>query len=57
MILTEQIYYSVAGIADALDKLRQFAIARGWTVDYWQPSSAWDTVTPFGWIAGCWGCL
>lgn len=52
MILNEQIYYSVAGMADALDKLRKFALARGWTIDYWQPSSAWDTTTPFGWIAG-----
>jgi len=52
MILTEQIHYSVAGISEALDKLRQFAIARGWTVDYWQPSSMWDVSSPFGWKAG-----
>lgn len=52
MIFNEQIYYSVAGISDALDKLRQFAIAQGWTADYWQPSSVWNTSSPYGWKAG-----
>ena len=52
MILNEQIHYSVNGMADAFDKLRQFAIAQGWTVDYWAPNSAWDSSSPYGWISG-----
>lgn len=34
-ILTETIHYSPSGAKDALDKIRQFAISLGWTVDYW----------------------
>jgi hypothetical protein len=34
-VLSEQAYYSVSGAYTALDYLRQFAVAQGWTVDYW----------------------
>jgi hypothetical protein len=34
-VLNETIHYSVSGCADALDKIRQFAVAQGWTQDYW----------------------
>jgi hypothetical protein len=38
-ILAEQIHYSVADMEDALDKIRQFAVAQGWTQDYWDTST------------------
>lgn len=52
MLLNEQIHYSVTGSKDMLNKLRQFAIAQGWTADYYQANSEWDTSLPYGWISG-----
>lgn len=34
-VLTETIHYNPADAHDALDKIRQFALALGWTVDTW----------------------
>ncbi len=51
-IMTEQVSYGVDGATDMLDELRQFAIALGWTVDYWEADAEWDTSSPFGWISG-----
>lgn len=34
-VLTESIHYNPVGAKDALDKIRQFALSLGWTVDYW----------------------
>lgn len=52
MLLNEQIHYSVNGSKDMLDKLRQFAIAQGWTADYYETNKEWDSVTPYGWKSG-----
>lgn len=34
-VLAETIHYNPVGAKDALDKIRQFALSLGWTVDYW----------------------
>lgn len=34
-VLTETVHNSPSGAKDALDKIRQFALSLGWTVDYW----------------------
>ena len=39
-ILSEQVHYSVSDMSDAIDKIRQFAVAQGWTQDYWSGSGS-----------------
>lgn len=45
-VLNEQIHYSVNGALDALDKIRQFAVAQGWTQDYWTGGNFLQLFTP-----------
>jgi hypothetical protein len=39
LVLNETIHYSVAGVSDAISKLRTFALACGWTVPTWNGST------------------
>lgn len=41
-------HINVNGYIDTLDKIRQFAVAQGWTQEVWQSGYRWDMISPYG---------